>query len=68
MVETKPEGFGANLPVPSGLRPAGAHFVIRLARCAYIALRRLPRGSPRRAANRIDSIWPYHALSGKERL
>lgn len=40
MVETKLAGFGANMPVPLGLRPAGAHFVMRLARCAHIAHRR----------------------------
>ncbi len=62
MVETNPAGFGANSPVPLGLRPAGAHFVIRLARCSSIALRRLPRGSPRRAANIIASIWSLYAL------
>ncbi len=43
MVETKPAGFGANLPVPLGLRPARAHFVIRLARCPHIAAFRADR-------------------------
>jgi hypothetical protein len=29
----------------------------------HIALPCLPRGSRRPTANRIDSIWPYHALA-----
>jgi hypothetical protein len=53
MVETNPAGFGANAPVPLGLRPAGAHYVMRLARRAHIALHRRPRGSPLFT----DSLW-----------
>ena len=37
MVETKPAGFGANPPVPLGLRPASASLSSLLARSMAIA-------------------------------
>ena len=57
MVETKPAGFGANTPVPLGLRPAGAHFVIRLARCP----------TSRFAAFRVDRPSLRIAFAGRKR-
>jgi len=60
--EPEADGIGANPPAPSGLDAADARFVRRLARCEHIAPRRLPRGSPRRDPNRMDSIQEDHAL------
>jgi len=53
--EPEADGIGANPLAPSGLVAADARFVRRLARCVSIALRRLPRGSPRRDPNRMAS-------------
>jgi len=62
-VDPEADGIGANPPAPSGLAAADARFVRRLARCVSIALRRLPRGSPRRDTNRMVSIQEDHALA-----